>query len=313
MKNIYVLSGEEVSLKDMRIKDICSKLDEYELESIYVESYRTENYTKILEKANIFLGTYDFFNNSKVLKIVLFKPEQIKAILKGIDEFDEDNIILFDLRCPEFLTKILKLEYKGRPIEIEKFHKFKDYDKDKVFEFMKKLFLEKELTFNSDKDMEHSMEYLFNNSQNSYSFIYSQINKISLLKQSNLTIKDILSNTGTLSNKNHYRICDEIFYSNNLSDLIDYMDASLSSINIKSLPVLINIFIGKLNDYILLSNGKKCKNKVNYYILKNSKIKISNADKLIIKLNSLALEMKKNRAILKEEFIWTLIEYLDYD
>ena len=74
MKNIYVLSGEEVSLKDMRIKDICSKLDEYELESIYVESYRTENYTKILEKANIFLGTYDFFNNSKVLKIVLFKP-----------------------------------------------------------------------------------------------------------------------------------------------------------------------------------------------------------------------------------------------
>ena len=91
------------------------------------------------------------------------------------------------------------------------------------------------------------------------------------------------------------------------------MDTSLSSINIKSLPIFINIFVGKLNDYILLSNGKKCKNKVNYYILKNSKIKISNADKLILKLNSLALDMKKNRIILKEEFIWTLIEYLDYD
>lgn len=312
MNNIYVLSGEETILKDVRIKEICSNFEEYEYESIYVEPYRTENYTMILEKANLFLSTYDFFSNPKVLKIILSKPEQAKAILKGIDRFDENNIVIIDLRCPEYLIKTLKLYYEGNLIKIEKYHKFRDYEKDKVFEFMKRCFTGKELVFCSNEDMELSMEYLFNNSQNTYSFIYNQINKLSLLKKSNITFKDILANTGILSNKNNYKICDEVFCSNSLSELIDYMDTALSSASYKSLSLLINILIGKLNDYILLTEGKKCRNKINYYILKKSKIKISKPNELIVKLNSLSLDMKKNRVTLKEEFFWTLIEYIEY-
>ena len=85
MSKIYILSGEELVLKDSRVKELYSHLNDYEYKSVYIEPYRSKSYTYILEEINLFLSTYDFFSNSKVLRVIVQKPEQINAILSGID------------------------------------------------------------------------------------------------------------------------------------------------------------------------------------------------------------------------------------
>lgn len=314
MDNIYVLSGEEIILKDVRIKDICSNLNGYEYKSIYIEPYRCEKYNFIIDEANLFLSTYDLFSESKVLKIVLDKPEQIKPILSGINLIGDSNIIIIDLRCPEFLTKTLKIEYKGNLINIEKFYKFKDYEKEKANNYINNLIIEKSMTFLSEKDKTISCDYIISNSQGSFSFIYNEINKIAMFKNANISSDDVISMVGSLSNRNNYKTCDQIFNANNMEELIYSLERNLNSVNKKSFSLFISVLINKLKDYILLSEGKRCANKVNYYTLSKSKLKITNTNQLIIKLNEIALDIKNNNTIdlPKEEFIWLLIEYIEF-
>ena len=64
MNNIYLLIGDELKLKDLRIENILNQEDDYELETIYADSYKPESYSTIVDKINIFLSTFDFFGNS---------------------------------------------------------------------------------------------------------------------------------------------------------------------------------------------------------------------------------------------------------
>jgi hypothetical protein len=54
----------------------------------------------------------------------------------------------------------------------------------------------------------------------------------------------------------------------------------------------------------------KCRQKSNYFLLKDTKLKIDNPEKFIVNLNKLALSMKKDKNILKEELIWCMIEHI---
>lgn len=310
MNNIYVLSGEETILKDVRVKEICSSLNGYEYKSIYIEPYRSEKYDYINNEINLFLNTYDFFSESKVLKIVLDKPEQIKPILSSINDIGSENILIIDLRCPEFLTRTLKVEYQGTVVNIEKFYKFKDYEKEKAFDYINDLFSKNGLTFASEEDEILSYDYIINNAQGSYSFIYNEANKVSLLEKDNITLEDITSIIGSLSNRNNYKTCDQIFQSNTLEELVSSLERNLKSTNRKSFNSLIFILINKIKDYILLNEGKRCINKANYYTLKKSKVVILNPNQLIAKLNKISIDIKHDSNLPTEEFIWLLIEHM---
>ena len=311
MSNIYILAGEELILKDFRLKELYSNFEEYDYKSIYIEPYRSEKYNYIIEESNLFLNTYDFFSNSKVLKIVVQKLEQIQPILSGIKSVGDDNLLIFDLRCPEFVSKNLNTKFQDTFINIEYFHKFKDYEKEKVFKYIDNLVVDNNISFKSKEDMAFSYDYIFNNSQGSYCFIYNEMKKISLIDRE-IDIETFTSVVGSLSNKNNYKISSQIFNSNDINDLLSCLDNNLASITKKSFIALINILINKIKDYILLKNGKKCINKANYYTFKNSNIVISNPDKLINSLNLVLLNLKSDSELPKEEFIWILIKYINF-
>lgn len=310
MNNIYVLSGEETILKDIRVKEICSSLNGYEYKSIYIEPYRSEKYDYINNEINLFFNTYDFFSESKVLKIVLDKPEQIKPVLSSINDIGNENILIIDLRCPEFLTRTLKVEHQGTIINTEKFYKFKDYEKEKVFDYINDLFSKNGLIFTSEEDKILGYDYIINNAQGSYSFIYNEVNKLSLLEKDDITLDDIISFVGSLSNKNNYKTCDQMFQSNTLEELVNSLERNLKFINKKSFNSLIFILINKIKDYILLNEGKRCINKANYYTFKKSKVTILNPNQLISKLNKMSTDIKYNNDLATEEFIWLLIEHI---
>ena len=310
MGNIHLLIGDELLLKDLRINEILNTTEDYEYETFYMDSYKTENYNAMVNKINMFLGTYDFFSSSKVLKLVLSKPTQFNPIISKIDSFDDKNKLIIDLRCPEYLVKNTKFEYCGEQLKAEKFFKFKDYEKDKVGNYIKKCFKDNCINFKSDYDLDLATNYLFENSLNSYSFLYHQINKIKLLDKDLVEYDDITFAVGGLSDKNSYRICDYIFKSNSIKDIIDYLEDTLSISDYKMFSMLLNTLIGKLHDSILLNNGKMCKVKANYYTLKNSKIKIVECNELIIKLNKLAIKSKTTKNVFKEEFLLLVLEHI---
>lgn len=314
MSNIYILIGEELTLKEFKIKNVLSSLGEYNYNSIYVESYRTENYSNILNQCNSFLSTFDFFTTNKVLKLVLYKPEQVSKILNGINDLSNENTIIIDLRCPEFLVKSFKFKFKNKEINpiIEYYFKFKDYEKQKVFSYTKNVFNEHKINFSTSLDLDLSLDYLFENSQNSYSFIHSIVFKLSLLDKETLTFEDILECTGSFLNHNTYKVCDRLFEAKSLNELISYIENILNSISYKSFVFTINILIEKINDFILFSNGQKCKNKANYYTFKNSLVTINNPEKLLLDLHFIMKESKTNKVIIKEELLWILINYISY-
>ena len=154
MGNIHLLIGDELLLKDLRINEILNTTEDYEYETFYMDSYKTENYNAMVNKINMFLGTYDFFSSSKVLKLVLSKPTQFNTIISKIDSFDDNNKLIIDLRCPEYLVKNTKFEYCGEQLKAEKFFKFKDYEKDKVGNYIKKCFKDNCINFKSDYDLD---------------------------------------------------------------------------------------------------------------------------------------------------------------
>lgn len=310
MSNIHLLIGEELVLKDLRVKEILANVAEYEYETLYIDSYKGDNYTDICSKIDSFLNTYDLFGNAKALKLVAQKPLQVNAILSKIDSFNEDNILIIDLRCPEYLMKNIKIEHNNKILKPEKFFKFKDYEKEKVYGYIQKLLIEHNINFKSEYDLELSKKYLFENSLNSYSFIYNQIKKIALLNKDILTYDNILFTVGGLSDKNSYRICDSIFKFDNTQEIVEYLEDILSNSNPKMFSIFINTLANKLYDYILISNGSMCRVKANYYTFKDSKVKILDCNHFIEKLNQLSLCAKKKSIIPKEEFLLTILEHL---
>lgn len=308
MNNIYILAGEELILKDLRMKELYSNICDYDCKSIYIEPYRSEKYDYIIDEINLFLGTYDFFSSSKVLKVIVQKPEQINNILSGIDNIDEEHLIIFDLRCPEFVSKKLNFKYRDEIIPIERFNEFKDYEIDKVFDYIDKLVAEHEIKFTSEKDKQVSYDYIFNNAQGSYSFIYNELNKIKILNEE-LDINKVTDVIGSISNKNNYKTVTQMFEAISMDTLISSLESNLSSINRKSFIALINILISKIKDYIMIQHNKKCINKANYYTFKDSKLIIVNPEQLIKRLNSLLIRLKDESELPIEEFIWSIIEY----
>lgn len=310
MDNLYLLIGEELLLKDLRINEILKEMDDYELKTLYLDSYKGESYKQIANDINLFLGTFDFFSSTKVLKLVLNKPVQVNSILSRINNFDSDNKLIIDLRCPDYMIRNMKFEYLGKSIKSETFFKFKDYELEKVKKYILKCFNENEINFESDYDLEHAINYLFNNGLNSYSFIYHQINKIKLLNKDVLKYDDITFTTGGLSDKNSYRICDNIFKSDSVEYIVNYLEDTLCISDSKSFLMLLNTLVNKLHDYILLNEGKMCKVKANYYIFKNSKIKVFKCNEFIVKINNLIIKSKKSTEIFKEEFLILILEHL---
>lgn len=310
MDNVYLLIGEELILKDLRVNEILNEMDDCEYETLYLDSYKSENYNDIANSINLFLGTFDFFSSTKALKLVLTKPMQVNPILSRIDSFDSNNKLIIDLRCPDFLIRNMKFEHSGRLIKGETFFKFKDYEIEKVKTYILKCFNDKNIKFESDYDLELAINYLFNNGLNSYSFIHHQINKIKLLNKDVLKYDDITFTTGGLSDKNSYRICDTIFKSDNIEFIIKYLENTLCISDHKAFLTLLNTLVSKLHDYILLNDGKMCKVKANYYTFNNSKIKVFRCNEFIIKLNNLIIKSKKSREIFKEEFLILILEHL---
>ena len=312
MRNIYLLCGEELVFKDLRYKEILHNLEYFEEKIIYIESYRTKKVDIVYKDANEFLNTFDLFSNCKVLRVVVYKPEQVKQLLKNISILKEDSILIIDLRCPEYLCKKVTLSFNGESLEIEKFYKFKDYEKEKVFKFMKKWFVENSIKFNNESEALLAMEYIFNNAQYSYDSIYTQIEKIKMLGDKNISFRDVNNVIGTLPNRNNYRICDEIFYSKDIGHTIEYMETNIKLLNQKNFLNLINVLLTKMSDFNLFKKGLKCSNKANYYVFKESLLVVENYNSFVTDLNKLSLKMKKENSLLKEEFLWILIKHIKY-
>ena len=308
---MHLLIGEELVLKDFRIKQLLQDIDNYEYETIYLDSYKNDSCTDIADRINMFLNTFDFFSDYKVMRFVVGKPNQLKTVLSRLDDFNDDNKLIIDLRCPEYLVRNIKFEYLGKNIEPELYFKYKDYEKDKVSKFIKKCFNNASIKFESDYDFEMAIDYFFVNSDSSYSFIYHQINKLNLLNKKELKFDDIVFTIGSFPDKNSYRICDSIFKSNSLEELVRYLDEVFCVIDYKMYSSLLSTFNNKLCDYILVNSGRMCRVKANYYTFKDSTFKISNCNDLITKINNLSLKSKKNKVILKEEFILLLLEHFE--
>jgi DNA polymerase III delta subunit len=239
LNNICIFAGEEDYLKDMQVFKLCSRYRNSNKKTFYIESYRSDNLSEEFREIETFLSTYDFFSSFKIVKIILFKPEQVQYILNNIKGLSDESLLIIDIKCPEYLLKNTEFKYCGEKINIEVFREFKDYEKDKVFKNIRNAFIMEGIVFESKEDEEHALEYLFNTAQNSYSFIYKEIKKLKLLGKSPVSLNDLLNITTVFSNKNFYRACSKIFESSNDGELVEVLENYLPETSVKTLSAFI--------------------------------------------------------------------------
>lgn len=312
MKNIYILSGEEIVLKEDKIKEIRRNKEDWNYRKIILENTRKEEIESVLRDAFMYLTTIDMFNmNNKILNIVVDNAKASVEILNELIDCVDENILILDVRNSDIRSLTSNSIYKKNTskIEIQKYNKLEEKNKASTLKEIKSYFSKYNIKFESKEVEDICASYMYDNSDYSYTNIRQQLEQLSFFSEEILTKEDIYEFIGDSFNGNFFVLINRIFSCKTKSELMELMESILMIFSEREYISFLNIFIYTLKDYLRYSQGYRCKSPSNYYQFKNSRLKINDIDKLILDISNLSFKLRVSSKDVKEELLNIMWKY----
>lgn len=313
MCNIYVVIGEDLIRKNKFIESCIGNTDEYNSKKIILDNGKVSSVDSIYEDSFMFLNTFDMFDNrKKLLRVYLDNEKQAVRFIEKIVNYVEGSIIVIDVlkNNGSELNKSGVYKENKKNIFVKKYDKLKEKDRKEVVSEMMGIIKENDISFKDSNIEKFCLDYIFDNSNYSYSIIYKYIEQLLLMDKKVLSCKDVEEFVSISFNGNYYVIVDRFWKSESILDCIVYLDKSFNVFNKSDYIVFINIFIKILNDYMRFESGLKCNNGSNYYKFKNSKIKIKDLSNFYVDLEEFFVEIRENDYNLKENLLNIFMKYI---
>ena len=102
MKRIYVMSGEDIVLKEDDIKEIRNSRSDWNYKKTIIDESNKDYINSIINDSYMYLATIDMFNlNNKILHIVVDNAKiAIEFFLELVENIGE-NILIIDVRSSD--------------------------------------------------------------------------------------------------------------------------------------------------------------------------------------------------------------------
>lgn len=314
MKNIYIIAGEDIILKEDKIKNIVKDKEEWNYKKMIIENSRTDTMSTVLEESFMYLMTMDMFNmNPKILNIVVENAKVAVKILTEMIDCVGENILIIDIRNNDLRSLTSNSIYKKNisHIELEKCAKLEEKTRSSTIEEMKDMFNKNNIKFISKVDEDICANYIYDNSEYSYTYIRQQIEQLKYFSDEILSREDVYEFITESFNGNYYVLINKMFNSKTKIELMKLLDNNLLTFNKSDYISFFNIFLYTIKDYLRYSSEVRCKNGSNFYQFKNSKIKINEANKFISEISNLNFICRTTNREVKEEFLMILWKYID--
>ena len=314
MKKIYVLSGEEIILKEDFIKDLLKDKKEWNYKKVVVDNNKKEGLGSIINDSFMYLTTIDMFNfNNKVLHIVVDNAKTALEILTEIKELVDENILIIDIRNTDLRSLTSSSFYKkvSSDIELKKYTKLEEKDRTSTINNIYSYFREYDINFESKEVEKMCAIYLYENSDYSYTVIRQYLEQMRYFSNRVLTKEDVYELIASSFNGNFFVLINKIFSVSNKRELMDLIENSFSNFASSDYISFLNIFIYTLKDYIRYESGAKCKNTSNYYQFRNSKLKINDVSKFILEISNINLSLRISTKNIKEDLILCFWNYIN--
>ena len=306
MKNIYIMSGEEFILKQDKLCEIRDSRKEWNYKKLILENSKTDTVKKVINDSFMYLTTIDMFNlNPKILYIVAENAKVSADILGELIDDIGDNVLILDIRNKDIRSLLSNRAYKknASKIELLKFNKLEEKTRNSTIMDIKDMFKNSNIEFETNEDADICANYIYDNSDYSYTAIRQQIEQLKYISDKTLSKEDIYGFVSQSFNGNYYALINNIFASKTKTELMEMLEINFVTFDKSDYISFFNIFLYTLKDYLRFINKTKCKNGSNYYQFKNSKLEINNVDKLILKIANLNFECRTSTKEVKEELL----------
>lgn len=314
MKNIYIIAGEDIVLKEDKIKNIRKDKEEWNYKKIIIENSRADTVSSVLGESFMYLMTMDMFNiNPKILNVVVESAKVAVEILNETIDCVGENILIIDIRSNDLRSLTSNAVYKKNTsrIELEKCAKLEEKNRNSTIEEIKDMFDKNNIKFITKVDEDICANYMYDNSEYSYTYIRQQIEQLKYFSDEILSREDVYEFITESFNGNYYVLINKMFNSKTKIELMQLLDSNFLTFNKSDYISFFNIFLYTIKDYLRYSNGVRCKNGSNFYQFKNSKIKINEASKFISEISNLNFICRSTSREVKEEFLMILWKYID--
>lgn len=314
MKNIYVMSGEEYVLKQDKLKTIMDSRKDWNYEKVILENSKPDTVKNVIADSFMYLTTIDMFNlNPKILYLVIENAKVAVDILSELIEDIGENIVILDIRNKDVRSLLSNKTYKKNTskIEVLKLNKLEEKTRSSTIADIKSLFKNYNIKFETLEDMDICANYIYDNSNYSYTAIRQQIEQLKYVSERVLSKEDMYELISQSFNGNYYALINRIFISKTKIELMEMLEIKLITFDRSDYISFFNIFMYMLKDYLRFENKVKCKNGSNYYQFKNSRLKINNVEKLILDIADLNFRCRTAVEDVKEELlvlIWNHFE-----
>lgn len=315
-KNVYIILGEEFILKEDKINSMRSTRLEWNYKKIILENSKKETLAKALNECFVFLVNLDMFNlNNKILHVVVDNLEMALGLLKELMDVVEDNILIIDIRSNESRGLLSNKFYKNNSsnIEVLKFNKLEEKTRKTTIEEIKVLFSENNVYFETKEDEDICANYIYDNSNYSYSSIRLQVEQLKYLNETKLTKSIIYDFINQSFNGNFYVLIDLMFSSINKIEMLKLLEHRFVLFDNSDYIRFSNILNSTLKDYLRYSKKIKCKNGANYYKFKNSNLTIKDVERFILDVSNLSFKLRVvgSETSVKEELLMIIWKYFD--
>lgn len=314
MKKVYIMSGEELALKQDKIDLIRSNKKDWNYKKIILEDSRLETIKNTILESFMYLNTIDMFNiKPKILCIVVKSTKVAIEFLNELVDVIDENILVLDIRSNDIRGLTSSGIYKKNisNIELLKFNKLEEKTRNNTLLEIKSMLKNENIEFEKVEDIEEIINYIYDNSDYSYTSIRQQIEQMKYMGKSKFKKEDINEFIGQSFNGNYYALINKIFLSKNKVELMEVLEDRLYPFDKNDYIAFFNIFIYTLRDYLRFLNGVKCKNGSNYYQFRNSKLKINDINNIIIDISKLNFSCRIGTNTVKEELCMIMWRYFD--
>ena len=314
MKQIYIMSGEDIVLKDDEIKKIRDLKSDWNYRKIIIDESNKGYINDILNDSYMYLTTIDMFNlNNKILHIVVDNAKiALEFFLELVDDVNE-NILILDIRATDIRSITSNSIYKKKTskVELKKYSKIEEKNKKAIISDILNYFDKYNILFESEEVQKLCAIYIYENSDYSYTEIRQQIEQLRYLSDKVLTKEDVYNILTTSFNGNYFVVINKIFDAKDKKDLMDILDYNFSIFNQSEYISFLNIFTYTLKDYIRYINNAKCKSIPNYYQFKNSKLKIKEPSKILLEISNINFTLRISTKNIKEDLIMCILNHFE--
>lgn len=314
MKRIYIMSGEDIVLKEDDIKEIRNSRSDWNYKKTIIDESNKDYINSIINDSYMYLTTIDMFNlNNKILHIVVDNAKiAIEFFLELVENIGE-NILIIDVRSSDIRSITSNSIYKKKSslVELKKYTKIEEKNRKIVVNDILNYFKKYNIQFESKEVEKFCAIYIYENSDYSYTEIRQQIEQLRYLSEKILTKNDIYDVLTNSFNGNFFVIINKIFESNDKKNLMDILDFNLSIFNQSEYISFLNIFTYMLKDYIRYINSAKCKSVSNYYQFKNSKFKIEEPSKMLLEISNINFTLRISTKDIKEDLIICILNHFN--